>query len=312
MSMRSLAAEKDESKKVVKKGDKFSARFSALNIEPGHNERNMHHPKTKAHVVSLFTALMNGGELPPLDVRVDSDDKVWVVDGECRYQAYEMAIKAGCEIDWIDVLHYTGNDAERTQKMLTSNQGLELTPLEIGRGYKRLHKSFGWAIEKIALGSGKSTEHVKSLLILANANTDVHQFVTDDVIGGWEAIDVIKKHGEKAGAYIREQFELNQKIGKSRVTKGSMEGKALPRKIVTDLISSVGTFASHLNNGTRTQLAAMEKMGESELQGKTVEIEVSALLELLRAQGAVDDARNKQLEKSRVAESKASQIKLDV
>jgi hypothetical protein len=308
MSMRTLAAEKDPETKIVKKGDMFKVRFKALKIEPGHNERNMKSPRTLAHIESMYVALINGATLPPLEVRVDHKDKIWIVDGQCRHAAYAKAIKNHPElnIDWIDALHFDGNDAARTHKMLTSNQGLALTPLEMARGYKRL-KNFNWTVEAIAVGHGMSTEQVKQLLRLANANMDVQNFVEEDKIGAYEAIELLKKHSDDTGRIIAEQLELANKRGKDRVTKAGMEGRALPKKLITGLVSTVDTFASRLNKHARLQIASFEKMGEEELKGKTIEIDAAALVELLKVQGEMEDVRKKQREKVLAAEEKMKQ-----
>lgn len=305
MSLKSLAAAGE-----VKKTDLFRARYQDLKIEKGFNLRDLTAPDVKAHINSIYTTLMNGGTVPPLDVRVDQDDNIFVVDGHCRHAAYGMAIEAGAPIEWIDVLPTKDNDAGRVTKMITRNQGLGLTPLETAMGYLRLIK-FNWDEKQIANSVGRSEEHVKQLLILANANTDVHQLVRSGAIKAYPAIEVIRKYGDKAGEHIKQQLEAAQAQGKRHVTKSGMNGRALPKKIVSGLVETVQSFTQKLDQNTRRQLAELEAATEDQLKGKTVSIDAAALLELMRAQSAIDAVKAKQAEKAHAAEQAAKQVQIE-
>lgn len=308
VSLKKLAADGSGN---VKKTDLFRVKFGLLKVEPGFNLRDLEEPETKEHIHGIFMTIMNGGEVPPLEVRTDEDGNIWIVDGHCRHAGYGMAIAAGAPIEYIDVLPYRGNDAERVAKMIISSQGKALTPLETAMGYKRLFK-FKWDETQIANYVGRSTEQVKQLLILANANTDVHQFVKRGAISAYTAIDIIRVHGEKSGAFIAQQLAAAQAKGQNKVTTSSIQGRALPKKIVTGLVSSVNVFAERLDNRTRKSLAELENTPEEQLKGKTVEVDAAALLELLRAHSAVDEVQKKQAEKAQAKEAAAKQETMDV
>lgn len=306
MSLKSLA-----SKGLAKKTDLYRVRHADLKVEQGFNLRNLHKPEIQDHINSIFQTIKNGGEVPPLEVRTDEDDNVWIVDGHCRHAAFDLAIKDGCPIEYINVLPFKGNDAERVAKMITSSQGKSLSPLEMGLGYRRLEK-FNWDETKIAASVGKSSEQVKQLLILAHANTDVQMHVESEAISAYAAIDLIKKYGEKAGAYITEQLNAAQANGKTKVTKAGMHGRALPKKIVSGLVSSVASFAERLDSTTRRELAELENTPEDQLEGRMVQVSAAAMLSLLRAQSAIDEIKAKQNEKTRNKEQAGRQAAMAV
>jgi ParB family chromosome partitioning protein len=303
MSLKSLAAAGR-----IKKTDLFRVKYEDLQIEAGFNLRDL--KDAKEHIHSIYQTIIAGGDVPPLYIRLDDQDNTLVVDGHCRHAAYGMAIKAGYPIEWIDVLPFRGNDAERVAKMITSSQSLPLSTLAVALGYKRLIK-FGWENDQVATYVGKSVEHVKQLLILANANADVHKFVRAGSISAYAAIDLLRKHGEKTGEFIEKQAESASAKGKVKVTKGGIEGRALPKKIVTNLMSSVEVFASRLPMETRVILATLEKATDEEVVGKTVTIDAVALLELLRAQAEVDAAKAKQADKQHAKDEAAKQTQIE-
>jgi len=306
MSLKSLAAAGR-----IKKTDLFRVKYEDLQVESGFNLRDLKTLEAKEHIHSIYQTIIAGGDVPPLEIRVDDQDNILIVDGHCRHAGYGLAIEKGHPIEWIDVLPFRGNDAERVAKMITSSQGRPLTTLEVSLGYKRLVK-FGWENDQVAANVGKSVEHVKQLLILASANTDVHKFVRSGAIAAYAAIDLLRKHGEKTGEIIAKEVDSASAKGKIKVTKGGMEGRALPKKLMTNLVSSVETFTSRLTQETRVILATLEKATDEEVKGKTVTIEAAALLELLRAQGEVEAAKTKQTEKQLVKDEAAKQSKIDV
>jgi ParB family chromosome partitioning protein len=302
-SLKQLAAQGE-----LKKTDLYRARHKDLNLEPGFNLRRKG-PEMDAHIESIFQTIMSGGHIPPIEVRVGEDDKIFICDGECRYRAYAKAIKAGADIEWIDVLPFKGNDADRVANMLTANQGLPFTPLEVALGYKRL-VAFNWDNKKIATHHGKTTSSVEQLLVLANANTDVHNLVASGAVAAHTAIDVVRKYGEKAGEYLAAQLQTAQAKGKTKVTNSTIEGRALPKKVLSSVVSSIQSFASRLDRGTLTRIAEFEALAPEQLVGRTVEIDAAALLDLMKAKSAVDEATAKQKTSARNAKQAAKQAEI--
>jgi len=298
---------KDKDDRGVKKDDYFKVLYSELNIERGHNMRDVHSDAAKEHIHKMFLSIQAGAELPCLDVRFGGDGKIYVVDGECRYHAYGMAIAAGVAIEYIKCMEDRGNDAHRVVKMLTRNQGLNLTPLEAGLGYAKLERQFSWSDAEIASHIGSSVDHVKQLLLLAHANTDVHNYVRSGVVSSHYAIELVRVHGENTGAFIAAGLDKVAQRGGNKLTKAAVSGRALPKKIVHSVVSSVKTFTASLDRGSREALAALEMQPPEALQGKKIEVDASALLALLQANATMAEAEAKQADKIRQKEEAAKQ-----
>jgi len=61
---------------------------------------------------------------------------------------------------------------------------------------------------------GKSVQHVKDMIQLAEADSDVHQAVNEGHLSGTAALKMVKKHGAQAGAVIRDRVEQAKAEGK--------------------------------------------------------------------------------------------------
>lgn len=208
------AAAEDKTNPDVSKTTSFAVNPRVLEVEEGFNAR----PLNADHVAEMSLAWRNGAVFPPLEVRVE-DGRIILVDGHHRHAAALDAIEKGFDIKTVDVRQFRGNDADRVAHMITSAGGLPLTPLQLGIQYRKLIH-FGWTEKEIAGRTGKSGEHVRNMILLAEANSDVHQMVNSGQISGTAAVAVVKEHGSRAGQVIREGLEQAQANGKSKVTAG--------------------------------------------------------------------------------------------
>lgn len=214
-----VAAEKKIHGEGVTKVTSFAVNPRILEVEEGFNAR----PLNADHVAEMSLALRNGATFPPLDVRVE-EGRILIVDGHHRHAAALDAIAKGFEIKVLDCRQFRGNDADRVAHMLNSASGLALTPLQLGVQYRKLI-GFGWTEKQIADRRGKSGQHVKDMIQLAEANSDVHQAINAGLISGTAALNTVKKHGSKAGAVIREGLEAAQAAGKTKVTPRALIAK---------------------------------------------------------------------------------------
>lgn len=218
-----VAAE-DKNNPTVSKVTAFAVDPRALEVEEGFNAR----PLNPDHVNEMALAQRNGAVFPPLEVRVE-DGHIFIVDGHHRHAASMQNIAAGFDIKSLDVRHFRGNDADRVAYMITSASGLPLTPLQLGVQYRKLI-GYGWTEPQIANRRGKSVQHVKDMIQLAEANSDVHQLVNAGQISGTAALKAVKQHGSKAGAVIQEGLEQARAAGKEKVTPKALARSSAPRK----------------------------------------------------------------------------------
>ncbi|WP_084416300.1 ParB N-terminal domain-containing protein [Massilia alkalitolerans] len=242
------AAAEDKSNPAVSKTTQFEVDPRAMEIEEGFNAR----PLDPDHVAAMSLAMRSGATFPPLEVRVE-DNRILIVDGHHRHAAALDAIDKGFEIKALACRQFRGNDADRVAHMLNSASGLALTPLQLGVQYRKLI-GFGWSEKQIADRRGKSAQHVKDMIRLAESNSDVHQAVTAGQISGTAALNIVKKHGSKAGAVIREGLEAAKASGKSKVTPKALArgaaGKVSDKQIVDWLVANLkisGQYESDKN-----------------------------------------------------------------
>jgi ParB-like chromosome segregation protein Spo0J len=228
-----VAAE-DRNNAAVSKVTSFAVDPRVLEVEEGFNAR----PLNKDHVAEMSLALRNGAVFPPLEVRVE-DGHIIVVDGHHRHAAALDAIEHGVDIKSLDCRHFRGNDADRVAHMISSAGGLPLTPLQLGIQYRKLI-GFSWSEKQVADRVGKTLQHVKDMVLLAEANSDVHKAVNAGEVSGSVAVVLVKQHGSKAGQVIREGLEEAQASGKTKVTAGVLAKQRAARapklKLTIDLV----------------------------------------------------------------------------
>jgi ParB/RepB/Spo0J family partition protein len=288
---------------TIRRADAMKMGLDDIHEEQGFNAR-AEGPELEASIDALAEYIQGGGAVPPLEVRPRADGGVWVVDGHRRRRAFIKARAAGADIGPIDVRPFVGNDADRVARIVSSNANLPLTPLETASVYKRL-AAFNLAAQDIARKVGKTRAHVEQMLILANANTDVHAMVADGTVSAAVAVEVVRKHGEAAGTVLGVEAGKAKAAGKSRVTAGTIAGKSLPRKIVDGLVTTVDDFTSTLSMEAHQVLNSLNLS-----EPRTVSVDAAALLRLLDASGDVQNAKRKQEQKERDKAALAAQTEL--
>ncbi|MEN5258663.1 ParB/RepB/Spo0J family partition protein [Pseudomonas protegens] len=224
----------------LKRADAMKARLEDLHEEPGFNLR-AEGEELEESINALAEFIFAGGQIPALEVRPRAEGGMWVVDGHRRRRAYLKLDQAGrlprvpSKDDperletWISIVPFEGNDAERVARVITSQEGKKLSPLELADGYKRL-TAFGWTPDQIAKKVGKTRQHVEQVMTLGNANTDVQQLVASGQVSATTAVQVVRQHGEEAGKVLGGELQKAKATGKSKVTAGSMRGPTTSRQ----------------------------------------------------------------------------------
>jgi ParB-like chromosome segregation protein Spo0J len=223
----------------IGKTTNFSVNPLIMEVEEGFNGR----PLDPDHVRSIADAYKAGVILPALEVRVENG-RVIVVDGHHRLAAAMLAISEGAEILSLDCRQFRGNDADRVMLMITSQQGLPMTPLQLGVQYRKL-LGFGWSVAQIKEKGGRSTTHINQCIALAESNSDVQAMVTRKEVAAHTALKAVKKHGSNAGAVLSEGVQVARLAGKSRATEKHMEGGTPTKSLAAAIqmeIDSGGSF----------------------------------------------------------------------
>jgi len=158
------------------------------------------------------------------------------------------------------VIGFTGNEVERQVRIYTSNEGVKLRP------------------------------------ILADAERDVQDLVRSRTVSAEVAIEAVRKLGTKAGEFLAGKVGQVKAAGKARVTASTIHGRALPRKVVSRLISGVDAFIKGLDANQRATLVDIQ---EGRVATETITVPAAALVDLFQAHGAVETVRAKQAEKQR-------------
>ncbi|WP_273457020.1 ParB/RepB/Spo0J family partition protein [Nevskia ramosa] len=266
---------------VVKKADLYKVKLEDLLVEEGFNLR-VKDQALEDHIESIKAAIIAGSFIPPLAVRAADGNKVLVVDGHCRREAYIRAKNEGHEIDQISCVDFKGNDADRVAAIITTASGKALSPLEMAVGVKRL-RAFGKSPAEIAVMIAKTGTHVENLLLLADANSDVQKAVRDGSIAASTAIEMVRKHGEGAGGIIKSAVDKATSEGKKKVTPKMVEVALPPKKAITGIYSSLTSFAKSI------PAKSLPKVDDIQ-EGQTITVDAKALRELL---DTLEDAQSK-------------------
>lgn len=206
--------------------DLWYVKRSAIHLIDDFNIR-MVKPRLLEHRRSLANSMKLVGFKPehPLVGFVaneNGENIIYLSGGHNRLAAYDIAVSEGAELadELPMVLKAKGTSLEDlTADIGAGNNSLELEPLEKAFLCKRTH-GFGWDNQRIADYIGiKSPNYVDDLLMLAGAPGEVIMMVAQDKVSAATAIDMLKKHGNKAPQMLQEGLERAKTQGKAKLTK---------------------------------------------------------------------------------------------
>lgn len=241
------AAAEDKGIEGVSKETSFKVNPFKIRIRPGFNR-----PLSREHIDSIKEALRGGAKLKPIDVAVErtaTESIIYMVDGEHRMWAvielveeFRAGLPTGRDLGDMSAVEFKGGIDEQIAHMLSSAQGLAVTPLVQGEKYVEL-MNYGWDIAKIASRMGKSTTHIENCLSLARAEPDLKAAIRAGEVASTAAVEIVREHGSDAGKVIKETLKAT---GKGKVTLKAFQGRAVPRKLVTRATESIGLLFEHL------------------------------------------------------------------
>lgn len=234
----------DKNNDSAKRGDSIRVLHSKIKIVSGLNERDFQREDVRLHIASIVAALIAGEPIPNLVVWTNPDTgDIELVDGECRYWAYEEF--GSCYPDrfdgYVGVVAYQGTPAQRKAMVAKSNSQLPLDPAQRGRVYLSLRDEHGMTRQEIAAEMGKSLAHVDQMILLASkATPEVLAAVESGGISATEAVKLTRDHGDDAGAELERRQKVASEIGKSKVTASAAAPKkpSAPARPKIDMVVS--------------------------------------------------------------------------
>jgi ParB/RepB/Spo0J family partition protein len=288
--------------KIVKRGDSGMAALpSAIRVVEGFNLRDVNADDYREDIDALKAHIKRGGQVPALEVVLSADGQgVDLVDGHRRFTAYSELIAAGDPIQYIRIEPFVGNDVDRTARIMTSNEGRKLRPLEIAAGYARL-KAYGLTPDDIARRVGKTRQHVDQMLILASAPHAVQQMVKAGDVSATEAINQVREHGDRATDKLAKAKADN---GGKKITAKALKPWTPPAAAVQPVVATLDKLHATLPGDTRMKL--LNKPGENE----TIIVPALAVWELMNQHGSIVELREKAEQKQREKANQAAQGEL--
>lgn len=242
--------------KEVKKRLAYQILLDDVHEEPGFNLRQEGEElEDSINLLSQF--IMEGGKVPPVEVRPRAEGGAWIVDGHRRIRAYHKARFLGFAVDWIPVETFTGEEAQRVARIITSQEGKPLTQLEMAAGFKRLADS-GLSTADIAKLVNKTRQQVENLLVLQNAPEEVREMVKEGVVSATVAVQETRKHKDKAPEKIKEKMHAAKTTGKKKgkVTAAAIKGKKIPVELYEKLYYCVDKMLNGNDSEMRELQAA--------------------------------------------------------
>jgi len=213
-------------------GDRLLFDLDKIYEMPGYNCRDMSSAETQAYIRRMAEAIKaNGTDAFPEITVFQEDDKIYVHRGHCRLRAHKLAKAEGAPVIGIRGIAAPKQDeAERALDLLSSNDGLPLTPLEKAAVVKRLLK-FEWTPAEIAKARGCSVTAVTDLIKLLDAPEEVKEMVRAGEVAARTATDVIRKEGAQEGTEtLKKAVEAAKASGKDKATAKHLPAK--PGKVV--------------------------------------------------------------------------------
>lgn len=289
-SLKAMA--EDKTNENVKKKTIFQASPLVVQEKKGFNKRDYASEKVEAQIESFAQSYQNKVFVPAWVVWVEEDGTILVLEGHLRRRGCLRAIKRGTAIPFVDLVPFQGTWSEAIQLMLLSQEGLKFEVLEFAMGVLDL-KNEGHTNQAIAPMVKRTPARVEQLLKLATASPEIHEMVRSGKVEAEAAILAIREHGENAAAALQGMVTEVEEQGGKKVNRGTMRGPSLPPKVLSAVIGSLESVVGRLDGSTRLKLAEYESLPPDQLKGKTIEIDVESLLELVKAQGEVIDVKAK-------------------
>lgn len=175
-----------------KRKDYFQVDPKNIVVKEGFNIR-----EDMGDISSLMQSIKEFGLQVPIKAKkIYATDHYEVIDGHRRILAINGLIELGVQIDYVDVIIFTGDENEKILSMLITGTGQKpLTEFEQSEGIGRLVDA-GSRPDDIAKKIGKSTPHVYHLLKIYALPEKYKQKIKDGYISGYTMLELFDKYDE--------------------------------------------------------------------------------------------------------------------
>jgi ParB family chromosome partitioning protein len=212
--------------------DLWNVPVELLDVNPG-NIR-LDGPALREHIAGLAESIMAQGFLRsrPLTIR-QGDDRLIVVDGNCRLLAVKIAIEKGAPIKNLPCLSEAPNtsEADRTLNMLLANSGLQHTPVEYAAAINKL-LSYGWTDTDIAKKLGRSRQWVTNTLETAALPPEAHALIAAGTASATTLRQAVRQGGTEAVGRIA---QVAADTGRKHVTARHLRTVVIEAGPVTEV-----------------------------------------------------------------------------
>lgn len=234
-------------------GDLWKTRPQDIKVLPGFNPR-IRTAKLDAKIRWLADQMKEFGFYPdkPLAgyVAVENGSNVlYLQDGHGRLEAALLAISEGADINTVPFLakDRSSDAKDLTVALVASNEGEPFTPMEKSILVKRF-RVFGSSDTEIAKAMRCSPAYVGQLATLAGAPMRIKNMVIAEQVSATNAIEAIRKHGDKAADVLSAALEKAQASGKTKASAKDDATSALTsrqKKYGPSLYSAVIALLEH-------------------------------------------------------------------
>lgn len=292
-------------KKIIKRTDNGMAILpSAIRMLPDFNLRDTQAEGYQEDMDALYQHMARGGKVPALEVVLSADGEgVDVVEGHRRTITYLRLIEAGHPIPWVRIEPFDGNEIERVARIMTSQEGRKLLPLEVAAGYRRL-AAFGLTTEDIARRVCKTRQHVDQMLILDAAPVAIQSMVKAGSISASLAVSTIRQEGE-AGA-TKKLGAAQAEVQGKKITPKALKPWTPPTKYTAPLAQHARKLLDTIQPDILKRAGSISTFDQPD-EVVAVNLSMRDLFLLVQTIETIEEAREAAATKARQAAEKAAQ-----
>lgn len=203
---------------------------SVIEVEEGFNPRERT-PELEAHIREIADSILADGFDPTQHLIIKyTGDRVVVRDGHCRLEAVRLAVSEGAIVQRVpcDPMPGGGDEVDDSYLVLSTQTKKPLTPLEYAAQIRRLIRQ-GQTEPEIAARLGKPAAVIRRALDLAGAPVEVREAVAAKQISPTEAVNAVRRNGERAGTVVRAAVDHARAAGRERARPRDVREVTKPR-----------------------------------------------------------------------------------